>query len=104
MKQKEPQHNSRCQSARVFLEKGKAQGVQIRHVLIIIPPHNDCAVTAKNYPKVLKIIFAKSSGNKENVMQSSAVLAAGPQQGKSQVGRLWLLRKVVAAPSDFLVP
>lgn len=59
MEQKEHQHNSRCQSVKVFLEKGKAQSIHIRGVLIIIPPHNDCAVTAKNYSKVLKMIIAK---------------------------------------------
>lgn len=38
MEQKEHQHNSRCQSVKVFLEKGKAQSIRITGVLIIIPP------------------------------------------------------------------
>lgn len=61
-KQKEHQHNSRCQSVKVFLEKEKKknQCVHIRDVLIIIPPHNDSAVTAKNYSKVLKTMIAKN--------------------------------------------
>lgn len=53
--------------------KGKKHRVfkSIRDILIIIPPYNDRALTAKNYPKVLKMIIAKTSRNKENVRQAT---------------------------------
>jgi len=35
--------------------------------LIIIPPHNDCAVTAKDYSKAFKMITAKKKGEKKKI-------------------------------------
>lgn len=65
MEQKEHQNNSRCQSVEVFLEKGKAQSVHIRDILIIIPPHNDCAVAAENYLRYSKMIITKKKGKRK---------------------------------------
>lgn len=59
MEQKEHQHNSRCQPVRGFVGKGRAQSIHSRDSLLIVPPHDDCAVTAENYSSVLKAIIAK---------------------------------------------